>query len=778
VAGTPDPGAFLADVDRDARRTLVAATADPELNGVDFVEVLPGHRTLLVFLLRGPVPPDLRATGVAVLGGVRLDPAVNPVRVLSARPATEEPDVDVDPDDRDRVLVVRTSSAGDWSTYLLRLLGPGGVGVPAGFDEPLASAPFRFTVDCPSDLDCRQPDAEPVAVAPTPLQDYLARDYEALRSRLLDRLASLLPDWTDRNPADLGVTLAELFAYLGDRLAYWQDAVGTEAYLSTARHRTSVRRHARMLDYRVHQGCAARAWLVLTTPMTVTLPAGTAATSADGGVVFGTCHPVALAPERDRIPLHSWGDPDHVLPAGSTSAFVLPDADPGLRAGDVVALSEPGADRWCVVRLDREPVAHTDPLATGTVYELHWYAADALPFGLRVTGRAADGAPEVTTFAWANTALADHGATVTDTVDPEVVPADGRYRPRLRQPGLAWALPDDTAGPATDALRTDPAEAVAQLTLDDGDRTWTPRPDLLASGALDTHVVVETEDDGASRLRFGDGQLGLVPSPGPTVPATYRVGGGVAGNVAAGTLTRLLAPDGLEGLTVTNPLPAAGGRAPQPIAEVRELAPYAFRTQLRAVTPADYAAVAMEHPSVQRAVARRRWAGSWYAVEATIDPLAAAAEDAAVPAEVAAALEVRRMAGVDVEVARPVYVPLEIVLVGCAAAGFARADSREDIAAAVQRELSAGTLPDGRRGFFHPDNLSFGQPVYLSQVVAAAMRVPGVASVGVARFARLGHPDRSAAGVLEMGAREVARADSDPSNPENGRVDVLLGGAS
>lgn len=48
-----------------------------------------------------------------------------------------------------------------------------------------------------------------------------------------------MPDWTDRNPADLGVTLAELFAYLGDRLAYWQDAA---AYLRTAGRRTSVRR--------------------------------------------------------------------------------------------------------------------------------------------------------------------------------------------------------------------------------------------------------------------------------------------------------------------------------------------------------------------------------------------------------------------------------------------------------------------------------------------------------------------------------------------------------
>ena len=66
---------------------------------------------------------------------------------------------------------------------------------------------------------------------------------------MLDRLALLVPDWRERNPADLGVTLVELLAYVGDHLSYQQDAVATEAYLGTARRRVSVRRHARLVDY-------------------------------------------------------------------------------------------------------------------------------------------------------------------------------------------------------------------------------------------------------------------------------------------------------------------------------------------------------------------------------------------------------------------------------------------------------------------------------------------------------------------------------------------------
>ena len=50
------------------------------------------------------------------------------------------------------------------------------------------------------------------------------------------------------------VALVELLAYAGDQLSYYQDAVATEAYLGTARRRVSVRRHARLVDYPMHDG--------------------------------------------------------------------------------------------------------------------------------------------------------------------------------------------------------------------------------------------------------------------------------------------------------------------------------------------------------------------------------------------------------------------------------------------------------------------------------------------------------------------------------------------
>ena len=54
--------------------------------------------------------------------------------------------------------------------------------------------------------------------------------------------------------------------------------------------------------------------------------------------------------------------------------------------------------------------------------------------------------------------------------------------------------------------------------------------------------------------------------------------------------------------------------------------------------------------------------------------------------------------------------------------------------------LSDDVLADGRFGFFHPDRLTFGGPVHLSAILAAAHSVPGVESVDVVSFQRQHEP--------------------------------------
>ncbi len=186
-----------------------------------------------------------------------------------------------------------------------------------GFDLRLAGADFTFRVEWLQESDCRVTHSCPPERTPAPIIDYLNRDYTSLRGMLLDRLSLVLPQWVDRNPADVGVMLVELFAYVGDHLASAQDAVAAEAYLGTARQRVSVARHARLLDYRMHEGAAARTWVVATVDRhadDVVVQAGREILLTRGRHRLPDTAPAETARRAERDPALHVGRPS-VLPA-------------------------------------------------------------------------------------------------------------------------------------------------------------------------------------------------------------------------------------------------------------------------------------------------------------------------------------------------------------------------------------------------------------------------------------------------------------------------------
>jgi hypothetical protein len=781
--------------------------ADGTVNGIDNLEVLDDdapagvspQQTLLVRLFLPP-PAGLDGRAVRLEGGVR----VRNIRVdwaVAATGAIPDPALAAFAaalPDAANILVVRTSARGDFSSYTLRLVdaaaGPTSDDPPPGFDPILSSVAFSFKVECPTPFDCPTgPVCSPAPVpAPSPI-DYLARDYAAMRRLLLDRLAVTLPDVTERSPADLMVMVAEVLAYRTDYLSYFQDAVGTEAYLGTARRRVSVRRHARLVDYRMHEGSNARAWIAFevepgggadgavlpqgtpvrdaTPPPTSAEAAAAMARGSGAPVIFETMHDLVLAAARNGIPVHDWGDESCCLPRGATRATLAATAsDLSLRRGDLLLLeSVSDPTKRHAVRLSEDPRARFDPIAKHPVTEIRWFDGDALPFALPLRGGA---------VARGNVALADHGRTIAgELLAPPAAAAAKPYRPRLSRSFITQASPYDhrAARRAAVSVTLRPAEgpvaALPAVTLRGGGVVWRAARELLSSDRFAPEFVVEAETDGTTSLRFGDDVLGRLPTS--LLAATYRVGSGRRGNVGPETLIQVEAP--FEGIQrVRNPLPAEGGADPEALETARLNAPAAFRTQERMVTDADHAEMAGRHPEVQRAAATRRWTGSWYTVFLTVDRRGGRPIDAAFEAELRAFLEPYRLAGNDLEIDAPTFVSLEIALRVCVTPGADRGSVR----AALTELFSSGDLPSGGRGFFHPDAFSFGQPVYLSRVIAAAMTVPGVDYVSVDRFRRWGQPDRGEvdAGEIALERLEVARLDSDPSRPENGQITFDLRG--
>jgi len=60
---------------------------------------------------------------------------------------------------------------------------------------------------------------------------YLNKDYLSIRRELIARIPQLTDRWTDFNDSDLGIVLLDLFAGVGDMLAYYLDAQAAECYL-------------------------------------------------------------------------------------------------------------------------------------------------------------------------------------------------------------------------------------------------------------------------------------------------------------------------------------------------------------------------------------------------------------------------------------------------------------------------------------------------------------------------------------------------------------------
>ncbi len=269
---------------------------------------------------------------------------------------------------------------------------------PPLFDVLYDSVTFYSNINEEAKRDCQTDELCPTTQLDEPNINYLAKDYASFRQLILDRLALVMPEWQERHAADMGIALVELLAYVGDYLSYYQDAVATEAYLATARQRISVRRHARLVDYPMHEGCNARTWIHIETRWDMPLPSDTWFVAASvplfpekermlckadfnldniprrSYLVYEPvplppaqkkpkeenspetdCQPepeqtqAMVAPETEGVTLwesqnefhfYTWGNDECCLPIGSTSAYLIWKADHHLQQGNVLLFEE------------------------------------------------------------------------------------------------------------------------------------------------------------------------------------------------------------------------------------------------------------------------------------------------------------------------------------------------------------------------------------------------------------------------------------------------------
>jgi hypothetical protein len=820
----------------DARREQVARQG--QLSGIDYVELREDERSLCVHFFGAP-PPGLGAGNFVITGGER----IRGLRVEDVAVHEHE--------DGDACLLLTLDRRGDFSPYCLCVVQPSATRVKCSFeaaDEPAWTVPegmdpryacttFRFRLDCGAQADCA-PDPCPVpAAGSTPAIDYLARDYQGFRRLMLDRLAITMPQWRERHVPDLGITMVELLAFTADQLSYELDAVATEAFLRTARRRISVRRHARLVDYWMHEGLNARAWVTFQTDVDIKLPmkdlvlaAVGPASRLPGGLVpwpqlqregdATLFEPLAPADVTEfevvaahvAIPIYTWRRERCCLPRGSTRATLV-DGTRERRAlrlakCDLLLFEETracdgGADAGAdvthrhVVRLTRVTPSR-DPIDGTPLLEIEWHADDALPFDLLLSVRAPAPSCEHLPAAVArgNVLLVDHGASgdesnpdwlVTEEADSDCCICEGgntvtRTRGRRLTIELASAHvthadpPPGHCSAAADAMRRDARAALPAARLA-GTRSGADREwhavRDLLACAPDDTAFVMEIDDDG-RAHIRFGDDRCGRAPRPGTQFKAHVR---TGNGTSGNVGR-------ESITR---VALRRGSLSGVTLGVRN--PLSARGGMEPESVAD----AKRHaPHAYGRVLERAVAADDYARLAAQQPgvQGAFAELAWTGSWYEARVAVDEFSGQNgstlsgvmqrLERARRIGHDLHVVTAQRVALDI---ELRVCAAPNVLRGTVEKNVRDrlSPRDLFHADNIRLGELVAASRIVAAVQAIPGVAHVEVRRFSRLGASPADAArsladNAIRLAADELAVLEATPNYPEHGRLVLVMEG--
>jgi predicted phage baseplate assembly protein len=252
---------------------------------------------------------------------------------------------------------------------------------------------------------------------------------------------------------------------------------------------------------------------------------------------------------------------------------------------------------------------------------------------------------------------------------------------------------------------------------------WQEVPSLYGLQARSQSYMLRRDEAGRTAVIFGDGLTGArLPSGQENVVATYRSGIGLAGNVAAGTLSLMPArPAGLR--TVTNPLAASGGASPETLEAARDRVPRTVLTLERIVSQQDYEDFARSFAGVGKVQATTMWTGATRLIHLTIADAAgqSLAPNAALVTSLAQAIRTvgNPLQRVVIQSYTPRYFRLEAAVV---------VDPRY-LATAVMADVQAALT-----AAFHFEQRAFGQGVAASEVITIVQGVPGVVAVDLDRL--------------------------------------------
>lgn len=305
----------------------------------------------------------------------------------------------------------------------------------------------------------------------------------------------------------------------------------------------------------------------------------------------------------------------------------------------------------------------------------------------------------------ANVAPATHGETRSEVLGSGDAGA-AYQRFRLARAPLTY-VPEATDGSVRSTLE-----------VRVGGRLWTEVPRLLGTGPGEEVFTTRQDDEGKVTVQFGDGRTGArLPSGTNNVTATYRVGTGTAGRVAADRLTMpMTRPLGLR--SVTNPLPSGLAADPESPDGLRENVPRTALALERVVSLRDVEDFARSTPGIGKAVAAWLWDGRRRFVHLTVAGTRGQAIDPQATRELRTSLLAAGDSRLPLRVDVADVVPAQVSASVLVDPAHEWRVVREDVTASITAALSA-------------DARSLAQPLTGGDVVLAAHAVPGVVAVNI-----------------------------------------------
>jgi hypothetical protein len=259
------------------------------------------------------------------------------------------------------------------------------------------------------------------------------------------------------------------------------------------------------------------------------------------------------------------------------------------------------------------------------------------------------------------------------------------------------------------------------VTVNDGTpRTWNYVPRLVTAGALDLSYSLIVDDQDVTYIQFGDGANGAIPAVGATITATYRIGGGVAGNVGPNAISKIVS--GVPaGISVTNPAAASGGVDAETTDSIRKNAQTAASTLQRAVTLEDYAALATLVPGcgAASAVSAVNTSVTLYVAPSNGGGYAGAGGTTGAATAALTSLlstvstSIQKPAGTSLTVQGPTYVPVNVTVT-------------LHIADQVRQSVTSTAATAALQSYFAFANMAFGKTVPLDDIYQTLRSVTGV----------------------------------------------------